>query len=379
LSRGQAAGPDDPVLPAYGSTSLADLLPSVAAGLGLPGHHNTLGIPAADRVCVLLVDGLGARLLERAGPSGAPAMHALSGSTLTVGVPSTTVTSLACLGTGRPPGSHGLVGYTFRLQGHGLLNALKWADGVDPINVQPGGTLLAEAADQGVAVSHVGPPDFEGSGLTVAALRGATYRPAATWGERVAVVDEALRAGPQSLVLAYVSDLDATGHRRGVGSPHWAAQLGLVDCLVAALRAQLPAAALLLVTGDHGMVDVDLDSAADVETDPALNEGVALLGGEPRFRHVYAQRDAAADVLAAWRERLGDRAWVRSRDDAIAEGWFGDVGPTVRGRLGDVVAAARGRSVVLAGSAAPHERRLPGQHGSLTDEEMLVPLLVAGP
>jgi hypothetical protein len=147
---------------------------------------------------------------------------------------------------------------------------------------------------------------------------------------------------------------------------------------VAALVEQLPSGALLIVTGDHGMVDVDLATAAEVETDPALGDGVVLLGGEPRFRHVYTQRGAAADVLAAWRERLGDRAWVRSRDEAIELGWFGEVLPTVRGRLGDVVAAARGRSLVLAGSGSPHERRLPGQHGSLTDEEMLVPLLVAG-
>jgi Type I phosphodiesterase / nucleotide pyrophosphatase len=377
LSLAEAAGPDEPVVPAYGSMSLTELLPSVAAGLGLPGHANTLGLPVADRVCILLVDGLGALLLERAGAAAAPTMHAMGGSVLTTGVPSTTVTSLACLGTGRPAGSHGMVGYTFRLQGHGLLNALKWSDGVDPLNVQPGGTLLDEAAIQGVEVSHVGPADFEGSGLTQAALRGATYRAAATWGERVAVTDEALRAGRQSLVLAYVSDLDATGHRRGAGSPHWAAQLRLVDALVEGLLAQLPAGALLLVTGDHGMVDVDLATAADVEADSALSDGVALLGGEPRFRHVYAQRGAAGDVLAAWRARLRERAWVLSRDEAIAAGWFGDVSPTVRGRIGDVVAAARGRSLVLAGSGSPHERKLPGQHGSLTAEEMLVPLLVA--
>jgi hypothetical protein len=379
LTLREAASVDVPVLPAYGSTSLTELLPSIAAGFGLPGRHDTLGLPPADRVCVLLVDGLGARLLERAGTALAPTMNALPARCITVGVPSTTVTSLACLGTGRPAGSHGMVGYTFRLQGHGLLNALKWGEGVDPVNVQPGPTVFEEAAAQGVAVSHVGPPSFEGSGLTVAALRGATYRPAETWGERVAVIDEALGTGGQSLVLGYVSDLDATGHRRGVGSPHWSAQLQLVDAFVAALQAQLRPGTLLIVTGDHGMVDVDLDTASDVEADPVLGDGVAVLGGEPRFRHVYAQRGAAGDVLAAWRERLGERAWVRSRDEAIAEGWFGEVADTVRGRIGDVVAAARGRSLVLAGSGSPHERRLPGQHGSLTDEEMLVPLLVVGP
>ena len=364
----------DPVLPAYGRASLTELMPSVAAALGLPGREDTLALQRVDRVCVLLVDGLGSLALQAAG-SAAPYLSAMPATTLTAGVPSTTATSLGCIGVGEPAGAHGLVGYTFRLQGHGLLNALRWSNGVDPLTVQPRGTVFEEAAEQGVEVSHVGPAEFEGSGLTLAALRGATYRPSATWGERVATVAEALRAGRQSLVFAYVSDLDATGHRRGVDSPHWLAQLGLVDALVEALVAQLPPDALLLVTGDHGMVDIDLAAAAEVETDSALSDGVAMLGGEPRFRHVYARRGAAADVLSAWRERLGGRAWVHSRDEAIEAGWFGEVGATVRGRLGDVVAAARDRSVVLAGSGAPHERRLPGQHGSLTAEEMLVPLL----
>ena len=373
------AAADQPVLPAYGSRSLADVLPSVAASLGLPGRRDTLGLPSSSRICVLLVDGLGALSLAASGPGIAPTLTSLPGGTLTVGVPSTTVTSLACLGTGMPPGAHGMVGYTFRLQGHGLLNALRWAKDVEPRDVQAQGTIFEEAAWAGVSVSHVGPPEFEGSGLTLAALRGATYRPAATWGERIATVSEALQDGERSLVLGYVSDLDATGHRRGVGSEHWAAQLSLLDSFVRVLLDRLPAGTLLLVTGDHGMVDVDLDLASEVETDPALNEGLALLAGEPRFRHVYAQRGAAADLLAAWRERLGDRAWVVSRDEAIEQGWFGEVSASVRSRLGDVLAASRGRAIVLAGSGAPHERRLPGQHGSLTEGEMLVPLLIGQP
>jgi hypothetical protein len=376
LTAAAHAAADQPVLPAYGSRSLADVLPSAAAALGLPGRRDTLDLPTASRVCVLLVDGLGSLSLAASGADIAPTLTALPGGTLTVGVPSTTVTSLGCLGTGSPPGTHGLVGYTFRLQGHGLLNALRWAKDVVPQDVQAQGTIFEEAAWAGVSVSHVGPPEFEGSGLTSAALRGATYRPAATWGERVATVGEALADGQRSLVLGYVSDLDATGHRRGVASENWAAQLTLLDAFVRVLLDRLPPRALLLVTGDHGMVDVDLELAAEVETDPALNDGVALLGGEPRFRHVYAQRGAAADVLAAWRERLGERAWVVSRDEAIEQGWFGQVSASVRSRLGDVLAASRGRAIVLAGSAAPHERRLPGQHGSLTEAEMLVPVLV---
>lgn len=61
------------------------------------------------------------------------------------------------------------------------------------------------------------------------------------------------------------------------------------------------------------------------------------------MRHVHVADGALDDVLAAWRAELGDAAWIRSRDEAIADGWFGTtVTDVARGRIGDVVAAARG-------------------------------------
>ena len=108
---------------------------------------------------------------------------------------------------------------------------------------------------------------------------------------------------------------------------------------------------------------------------PGLREGVALLGGEPRARHVYAHPGAAADVLAAWREILGDRAWVMSRDEAIKDGWFGPVDPAFTDRIGDVVAAAAGNAAIIASQAEPKESALIGMHGSLTSAEQLVPML----
>ncbi len=144
--------------------------------------------------------------------------------------------------------------------------------------------------------------------------------------------------------------------------------------------AALPTDSVLLVTGDHGMVDAVADAAVDVENDPELAAGVALLGGEPRARHVYATDGAASDVVAAWTEKLAAVAWVRSRDQAIDEGWFGPVADGVRDRIGDVVAACHAPGALLvAGRTNPHETLLVGHHGSLTSAEALVPLLVAGP
>jgi hypothetical protein len=142
------------------------------------------------------------------------------------------------------------------------------------------------------------------------------------------------------------------------------------------LREALPGDTALVVTGDHGMVDVPDTDRIDVDAVAELSDGVVLLGGEARFRHVYTSAGAANDVAAAWRAVLGDRAWVCTRDEAEAADWFGPVDDRVRPRLGDVVVAARGTNAAVAKRRFPVEAQMRGFHGSLTAAEMYVPLLV---
>jgi hypothetical protein len=132
----------------------------------------------------------------------------------------------------------------------------------------------------------------------------------------------------------------------------------------------------MCVTADHGMVDIGAEDKFDVDQHPELRSGLALLGGEPRARHLYARRGAAADLLAAWRETFSDRAWVLSRDEAIKEGWFGPVDAAMTSRIGDVVAAPAGSLAIVATKAEPRESALTGMHGSLTPSEQLVPALM---
>jgi hypothetical protein len=175
----------------------------------------------------------------------------------------------------------------------------------------------------------------------------------------------------------YDGDLDWTGHQYGVASPQWAAQLSMIDLAAERLRDSLPDRTRILVVADHGMVDAPPGSRIDVADEPELQEGVALVGGEARFRHLYCNPGAAGDVLDTWRARLGERAEVFSQDEAFARGWFGAAGDGVRARIGDVVVACRGDHAVLSSAGFPHESRLVGMHGSLTSAEMLIPMLVA--
>ncbi len=367
-------------LPSYGEGTLADLASSLLASLGLVREPNPLGLPETDRACLLIVDGLGWELL-RDHPAAAPFLSelAFSGRPLTAGFPSTTVTSLASLGTGLPPGVHGMLGYQVAVPGTGrILNGLRWDSRVDPLTWQPQPTIYERAAAAGIGAFQVAAGAYQKTGLTQAVWRGADYRRADSLGALAAQAGAALREAENALVTVYLGDLDATGHVFGCGSDAWYYQLGHVDKLAEQLASELPSGTLLYVTADHGMLDISQAHRVDVDALADLRKGVALLGGEPRARHVYAEPGAADDVLAAWRDVLGERARVVSRDEAINGGWFGPVEPGIADRIGDVVAAAAGDTGIVATQAEPRESALVGMHGSLTTAEQLVPLLAHG-
>ncbi|MFB6962370.1 alkaline phosphatase family protein [Streptomyces sp. NPDC056309] len=373
-------------VPEYGTGSLADLLPTLAAGMGVPRMTAAIGeLAPADRACVFLIDGLGWEQLK-AHPADAPYLTSLLGSSrggtgrpITAGYPATTATSLASVGTGLPPGAHGLPGYTVRNPATGaLMNQLRWQPYSDPRAWQPHPTVFQLAQQAGVHAAQVSSPAFQNTPLTKVALSGGTFVGRLTGEERMDVAAEQLAAADRALVYTYYSELDGAGHRYGVDSDTWRGQLMHVDRLVQRLAEQLPPHSALYVTADHGMVDVPFDEQhrIDFDEDWELRAGVALLGGEGRARHVYAVPGAEDDVLTCWREVLGEQFWVASREEALAAGWFGPrVDDRVYARIGDVVAAARDDVLLIASEQEPKESLMVGNHGSMTPAEQLVPLL----
>ncbi len=366
---------------------MGELIPSLLSGLGVAGFANPLAIEPAARVCLLLVDGLGWELL-RANAEAAPFLNSIAREPLTTGFPATTAASLSSLATGLPPGEHGLVGYTMALPGYDrAFNALTWSlygvgprvdlvDGLVPESFQPIPTLAERAAAAGMRIHHLGPALHERSGLTRAIGRGERFHPAESL---EAVAESALKFlnAPSTFVLGYHSRLDVAGHVHGAASQVWKDELVAVDLAVRQLAEQLPSETLLVVTGDHGMVDLRPEERLDLADHPDLATGVRILGGEARARYVGTVPGATDDVLSAWRSTVGHRMWVWGREEAIAIGIFGPrVSDRARERMGDIVAAAYGRVGIVERNVDPAQARLNGHHGSLTPAEQLVPLLI---
>lgn len=355
--------------------SLADVSPSAAAAIGVPGFTDILGVGTCRHVVVCLIDGLGwMSLQQHAGD--APVLASLEGGPIRAAFPTTTPVGLGSLGTGLLPGAHGLVGAAFEYPETGeLLSPLQWGTHPPPVAVQPEPTVFETVARSGVIMTTVSPGAYRDSGLTRAVLRGAEYAPADDIDQRIDAVAGVLGSADRSFTYVYWPELDRVGHEFGVASSEWRLALQRADGLVARLVDALVPGSTLVVTADHGMVDCPAGLRIDIEANPLLTAGVRRVAGEPRARHLYVTAGAEADVQAAWRQVLGERALVLRRSELIAGGYFGDVDPELEARIGDVMAVPRG-NVMLASRVDATVSGLIGQHGALTDDEVLIPALV---
>lgn len=370
-----------PALSGYGSRSLGGVLPGAAGVLGVDLGLPAVELPPADRVCVVLLDGLGERQLV-AVEREAPFLSRMHRRTLDAGCPTTTATSMGSFGTGLPPGSHGMAGYlVLDPDRDELFNELKWQPDTDPVAWQPLPTVFEQLAAAGMRSIDIGSPEFDGSGLTLAVHRGAGFIGVKRLHGRVDAAASAL-ADPSGarLVYLYWGEIDAAGHRHGWQSQQWRRAVRRADREIERLARTLPAGTLLLVTADHGMVDAAAVDRVDLADRPELTDGIRIVGGEPRLAQLYCEAGTASMVAARLADELGDKAWVLTLDAAEANGWFGPIGPIeprVRRRFGDVLVAARGLfTMVDSRFMSASELGLVGYHGSLTPDEQQIPLAV---
>lgn len=365
------AEPSSPVLPDFAGACTANLVPAL---LGDPDALPSWMPPVlgeVDQVCLMVIDGLGWNQLKTF-QSLLPTTADMVQQPITTVAPTTTATALTSISTGLPPGEHGIMGYRMSVNGE-VLNCLRWSvPRGDARGLYPPHEVCRADAFEAQRPPIVVKAEFEGSGFTQAHLRGSRIVPYRMPSTLAIEIDRVLRTR-EPFVYAYYDGVDKVAHEYGLGE-HYRAELIGLERLLEYIVAALPPKAALVITADHGHIDV---GDAVIKPAPEVMSMVDYQSGEGRFRWLHASAGAQAELLAAARQHHSDVAWIRGRDEMIDEGWFGPkVSDAARSRLGDVALVAR-EPISFDDPADSGPYKLVGRHGSMTADEVLVPLLVA--
>lgn len=367
-----------------------------AALASVTGSPNTLQLPGAKRVIVLLVDGLGRLNLEEA--SGhARFLNSTAGRNIpcSCAFPSTTVASLTSLATGLSVGRHGLVGYrVWDAAAETTRNLLTdWSATFPAREWQSAETVFENASLLGLKTNFIGPPEYQRSGFTEATFGASDYLPAKSIEDRFRAALGVLASPASSLTYLYVPELDQMAHRSGFGSAAWAELLETVDHEVSNLAGRLGKQDLLLLTADHGIVDVPQGKQFYLdELLPA--DSLRAVGGDPRVLFLYLERagqrqsqgqspsteydeDSAAAMCARLTEKSQGAAVFLNRPSVLELGLYPDLDERFVERLPEIFAfAGDGRALYHRAFAKPKSLAMIGQHGGLSAQELSVPLKV---
>ena len=398
------------VFPHYGGYSIANVAPTIAALLrrGLPDSCEPLpSVAWADllgnvrTVVQVLLDGVGywqfLEVLQLEDDAIGRLARMGRALPLTSVFPSTTMTALTSLWSGRTPGEHGFLGTRLYLSEFGVVaNMLRLAPvrsgdfgtlprwGWQPEKHVPVPLLAEQLSGTGIHVTTHLPRMYLDSALTKVFHRGVEHTVGYVghsdmW---INVRDSLTESeGAEHLVNVYWTGTDDVGHAYG---PHGERSQSALRDVVRSMQVdfldRLPPAArkgtVLLITSDHGQTSTPLDRAVSLSDHPDLEQMLLLPpAAEMRASYLSVRPGLKRDVAAYINKHLADRFALVETEKALAAGLWGPTEwpPLMASRVGEYVLLARDESQLL----DVGERTGPlGHHGSLTEDEMLVPLLM---
>lgn len=360
-----------PALPqAFGN--LKDVFRS--ANQSLQGESNPLGLPKVKNSLVIMVDGLGwFNLTEHLGHLPYLKNHMSKSAKGYSAFPSTTAASILSFATGSSPSAHGFIGY--RVYDRFKRESINLLTGLDATNV--GDYLhtnrIADSHSQLVVISK---PEYVGSGFSIATFDDAQFRSASNVDQRFELALEELNSGVGKLIYLYIPELDQAAHRFGTRSAKWVELVELLDSLVKNLVNQALPNRGIVLTADHGVVDVD--QANQIYLDECLQlDGLLDVGGDPRATFLYFDEsidvDSVAQELNEW---LAGRADAYTVEDLVTAGLYDESVKQRVAILPDlVVLAGKNRACYHRQFAKPASLAMIGQHGGITDAEISIPIL----
>jgi len=370
--------------PDYDGGSLVNLMASITLSRGGKALHAPLrNFDSSDarNVVLLIVDGLGDRLLMKRGAGGELARRRRGA--ITSVFPSTTATAITTSYTGCTPLEHGLTGwFTYFSEAGCVAAALPFRSRGDNLPLQqrlsPEKAYTAASLFESLPARSIVVTDerIAGSAYNVRHCRGAEVRAYKSVDELVSHIEAAVKSGNErKLVYAYWPDYDAASHQYGCESAEALAALAKIDAAFGRLAHRLSGTdSLVIATADHGFLDCPREDC--LELPPALASLLRFpLCGERRVAFCYVN---SPDFLQRARDWLGDRAEVRPSRELADEGWFGGGTPHPRfaERIGDVAIVMRDGNTLKDWLPGEPRHLHIGNHGGSSEAEMTIPLIM---
>ncbi len=380
-------------LPDYSGGSIVNLMSSILQATGDSSDYPALhgldpGLLRERRNVVLLVlDGLGHDYLV--GRSGS-VLHQHLALQLTSVFPSTTATAVTTYLTGDAPRQHAVTGWFMffkelgavmavlrgspRFGGSGLRNS-----GVDTKRLFNHVPVFERMGIPSYVVSsrEIADSDFNASHQGSACVR--TYDSLA---QMFREVEKLIAAGPSpKFIYCYWPGLDHTGHLYGIESDQARRHFGEIDAAFARFLDNAAGSdTAILVTADHGMIDVSPEHYIELADHPLLEKTLALpLCGEPRVAYCYVRPRFREAFEKYVENELGEYLASWPSEELVEKGYFGpgESHPRLLERIGDYTLIMKDRFVIK--DWLPDETRYVqvGVHGGVSDAEMHVPLIVA--
>ena len=382
------------VSPAGPGPKLPDFSRALHSLAGAPGAELTPEagelrrlIGPAEHYVLVLLDGLGAEILERAPAGGFLRGH--RAATLRTVWPSTTAAALTALATGEHPGRHAVPGWWLWLDPPGL--SAEVVPFVERFGRKPLGELGVRPEEVFTVPSAVARLRHEPLAVMPAEIAASVYSRYCTGGSATVgyqkpaeafdlAAARVLAAARPSFTYVYIPHVDGAAHDHGAASAQTVGMLAELDRLLGEFAARLGSRARIAVTGDHGLVDIPPERSLFLdEGDPLLENLRWVPNGESTALYLHVKPGREAAFASEFRARYGELFGLLAAAEAEALGLFGPGGLSglARARVGDFVAFAWRPAALYyrprVGKIHVHR----GAHAGLSAAEMLVPLILA--
>lgn len=407
-----ANGEHEPLLkPLYESYCFANLPTSIYPLLTGDG---TLALPSDvlhglpmryNKVILLFIDAFGWRFIERYAERY-PFLRRFQEhgivSKLSSQFPSTTSAHTTTIHTGLPVGLSGVYEwYYYEPLVDAVISPLIFAyasemtprsllrSGLTPQAFFPATNIYQPLADAGVQSMIFQSRSYTPSPFGDAVMHGATLRPFQTIAEALVNLGQAVVSdSARGYYYLYIDTIDALGHVYGPNSVQFEAEVeSVMTALERILHATLATQAhdtLLLVTADHGMIEVSPEHCTYLDRLPHSvlpmlrtdRQGNRLApSGSARDLFLYAQEGNVEAVIAQLSEQLAGRATVHATEALIAAGLFGEVGERFLDRVGNVLVLPAPHEQVWIWDDGRGRQKFLGHHGGATPQEAETVLL----